>query len=632
MTAVRILLVDDEVGFTEMLQPFLEYHGYVCEKAVTGAEAIRLLKTTSFDLALLGVDLPDISGCDVAKFIADSCPNTAIIMLTSGCTVQEAVEAMKRGVYDLLRKPVNYELLLQNLEKAVEHNRLKRELRNSDYRFRVLAEGAWEGIVIIKDGKIVEANNPFREMFGFGADELLTGVDVAQLLPSEFCGVLPVCLEEKEEGACAVSMLRRDGRELPVEAKSREIVYQNQPMQIWVLRDMTRRLQAEQEKLELQRKLAAAEKLNALGLMAGSVAHDLNNILTGVVSYPDLLLRQMDDSNPFYSQIEKIREAGKRAAAVVSDLMAITRGRNQTKSIQNPNELVRNYLGSLEHTERLTHFPGAVVKTEFQNDVANLNCSPQHIHKLLLNLVGNALEAIGEVGIVTVSTRNCKFKHPLQSSSAQQGDSFIQITVADDGPGIPAEHIEHIFDPFYSTKVMGKSGTGLGLSVVWNIVQDHEGWIEVHNSNPGARFDVYLPASGETVIPAAAVGGFVKAKNGERILVVDDQVEQNEVFEAALTKLGYTTCSVTSGEEAIAFLRKQKVDLLMIDMLMGQGLNGRETLEVVLKERPEQKVIVVSGYASKEEFEKTRALGVTTFLEKPVTLAEMSKAVQAMLG
>ncbi|WP_419176625.1 response regulator [Desulfosediminicola sp.] len=631
MTAVQILLVDAEARFIEMLQPILEHHGYACEKAVTGAEAIHLLKSRSFDLALLDIDLPDISGCDVAKYIADTSPQTIAIMLTGGGTVQEAVQAMKLGAYDFLHKPLNHELLLQTLEKAVEHNRLKTELQNSEYRFKVLAEGAWEGIVIHKDGKIVEANRPFRQMFGFDTEESLKGFDVARLLQPEVGGKLPTCPDERAEGVGAVMMCRPDGRELSVEAKAREIVYQEQPMQVWVLRDMTRRLQVEQEKLELQRKLAAAEKLNALGLMAGSVAHDLNNILTGVVSYPDLLLRQMDNSNPFYSQIEKIREAGMRAAAVVSDLMAITRGRNQPKSIQNPNELIKRYLESLEHTERLTHFPGAEVKTGLHPEVANLYCSPQHLHKLLLNLIGNALEAIGPEGTVKVSTDNCSFKHPLNNSLGAGGNSFVKLTVADDGPGISDEDLVQIFDPFYSTKVMGKSGTGLGLSVVWNIVQDHGGWIEVHNTNPGARFDVYLPASAESVSEVSVICGSVKSRRGERILVVDDQVEQNEIFEAALRKLGYNTHSLTSGEAAIKFLRENRVDLLMIDMLMGQGLNGRETLEVVLKEWPELKVIVVSGYARKEEFLKSRELGVNVFLEKPVTLADMDSAVRAVL-
>lgn len=632
MAAVHILLVDDEVRFTEMLQPILEHAGYLCERAATGVEAMRRLKGGSFDLVLLDVELPDISGCDVARFIADTCPQTIAIMLTGGGTIQEAVQAMKLGAYDFLSKPLTHEVLLQTLEKALEHRRLKRELRNSENRFRVLAEGAWEGIVIHQDGKIVEANNPFRQMFGFGLEESLEGFATECLLSSEFGGVLPVFPDENAEGACAVTMLRRDGSEMPVEAKARAIVYRNQSMQVWVLRDMTRRLQAEQEKLELQRKLAAAEKLNALGLMAGSVAHDLNNILTGVVSYPDLLLRQMDADNPFYPQIEKIRDAGKRAAAVVADLMAITRGRNQPKSIHNPNELVSNYLQSLEHTERLTHFPGAEIETLLNPEVANISCSPQHMYKLLLNLVGNALEAIGAGGMVRVLTENCPFRHPLQDSSATGGNSFVKLTVEDDGPGIRTEDLEHIFDPFYSTKVMGKSGTGLGLSVVWNIVQDHGGWIDVHNRNPGARFDVYLPASEEGVSPAPVIGALAKSVKGERILVVDDRVEQNEIFEAALTKLGYTTHSVTSGEAAIAFLRQNSVDLLLIDMLMGKGLNGRETLEIVLKEKPDQKVIVVSGYARKEEFEKTRALGVEVFLEKPVTLAEMNRAVRGILG
>ena len=181
---------------------------------------------------------------------------------------------------------------------------------------------------------------------------------------------------------------------------------------------------------------------------------------------------------------------------------------------------------------------------------------------------------------------------------------------------------------------MGKSGTGLGLSIVWNTVQEHNGWIEVKDNKPGAVFEIYLPAAPELPSstqpePAAcSVQG-----SGEMLLLIDDRPEQNETMEKLLTSLGYKTYSATSGEEGIAFLQSQPVDLVLLDMIIGDGLNGRETYEKILQVRPGQKAIIISGYSRNEEVRKARALGVSHFLEKPVTMPKLSQVIkQALAG
>lgn len=626
----HILLVDDEPRFLDSLEGILKYYNYNCRKARTGAEAVDLLKVHSFDLVLLDVELPDVSGCDIAGYIRETCPGTTIIMLTGIRTVETAVEAMKQGAYDFLSKPLQHETLLRTLEKGLQHTWLKRELAHSEQRFKTLSEAAWEGIVIHEDDRVIEANWPFLEMFGYSRQDLEQGLRLDRLLDRPTAEYPGDGGAENRNGARLVTGRKKDGTEMAIEARSRSMLYRNRPIQVLAVRDLTERLRVEKENLDLQKKLAEANKLNALGLMAGSVAHDLNNILTGIVSYPDLLLLQMDKSDKHYEQIRKIQAAGKRAAAVVSDLVAITRGRTQRKTVENVNELVMHYLNSLEHGERLTHSPDVVVRTALQQEINNICCSPQHIHKLLLNLIGNALDAVQENGVVEVSTENCLFRHPLHSGG--NGGEYVKLTVADNGSGIAEKDIDHIFNPFYSTKIMGKSGTGLGLSVVWNIVQDHGGWIEVKDNGPGAVFEVYLPATHDQICRTDSPNMEVVGRGkGERILIVDDQMEQNEILESALSDLGYTTHSVTSGEAAVDFLKSQPVDLILMDMLMGEGLGGRETLEIIMKEYPGQKAIVVSGFAKREEIEKTRALGVSLFMEKPVTLSRISYAIQQSL-
>ncbi|MFV0438146.1 MAG: response regulator [Desulfopila sp.] len=632
MNSPRLLLVDDEPRFVDSLERILRHHNYDCHKAHNGAEAIRLLTAGDFDLALLDVVLPDMSGCDIAGFIKGSNLDCTAIMLTGAHTVEAAVGAMKQGAYDFLTKPLKHELLLKTLKKGLEHNRLTRELAGSEQKFRLFAEAAWEGVAFQANGRIVETNTPFLEMFGYRRSDLAAGLRVADLLTFDLD---PDAIADDGRPTARTMTgtgRKKDGATMFIESRACSTTYCRQPVEVLIVRDLTERIKAEQENLAMQKKLAEANRLNELGLMAGSVAHDLNNILTGIVSYPDMLLMQMNSSDAYYEQIRKIQAAGKRAAAVVSDLVALTRGRVQQKSVENLNEMVMHYLNSLEHGERLAHYSDIVIQTTLYRDLDSICCLPQHIHKVLLNLIGNAMEAVSARGVVQISTENCQASHPVQMKAGDgQSRDYIRLRVADNGPGIADTELDQIFNSFYSTKIQGRSGTGLGLSVVWNIVNEHGGWIEVKNNRPGAVFDVYLPAAKEGVCQAKPIPEIISCGNGERILIVDDQVEQNEIMEKALSGLGYTASSVTSGEAAIEFLQKEHADLLLLDMVMGDGLNGRQTLEAIRRRNPCQRAIVVSGYAAREEIEKTRGLGVSIFLEKPVTLSRITTAIQQSL-
>jgi len=628
-----ILLVDDEERFAKSLQTILKHYEYRCTIALSGVEAIRLLKEESFDLALLDVGLPDMQGFDILDFISSSQAKTTSIMLTGISTVETAVQAMKHGAYDFLNKPVNHELLIKGLDKAFQHHKLKSELAASEKRFKVLAEASYEGIVVHQNGKLIDANNQFFALVGYTKEELSVGIFFEKLLNPYSLEVVRLNIESSLFGRYEVSAIKKDGTVFPLEIKSKPIKYLEHSARICVIRDLTDRVRAEEERLELQKKLAKANKLKALGLMAGAVAHDLNNILAGIVSYPELLLLQMSSSDKLYAGVKRVQEAGKRAAAVVADLVLLARGGTLSATVEKINDILLNHLGSIEHYARLANFPGVIIQTDFQQNLHNTRCSPQHINKVFLNLIGNALEAVRENGLIRITTENCKFTHPESLRQASKaGDDFIKITVADNGPGIPQQDMDRIFDPFYTTKKMGRSGTGLGLSIVWNTIQQLNGWIEVKDNHPGAIFEVYLRATTEKVGSNAEEEILRPVKgHGEQILLVDDEPEQIETMENLLVNLGYTTFSVASGEEGIAFLQSKEVDLVVLDMIMGAGLNGRETYEKILQIRPDQKAIILSGYSESEELLKAKALGVSFCLEKPVTMSLLSVVIRQAL-
>ncbi|MCG6929952.1 MAG: response regulator [Desulfofustis sp.] len=628
----EILLVDDEERFIDGLQGVLDHYHYSCTRALTGGEAIALLGRKQFDLALLDVGLPDMSGCDIAEFITASCHNTTSIMLTGLNTVETAVQAMKKGAYDFLSKPINHDHLLKTLDKALEFNRLRQDLRTSEARFQILAEAAWEGIVVIQDGFLVEANAQFLNMFGWSRDEL-TGVSLAErvfALDSP-AGQRGAWFEDERTDTFELTGIRKDGARFPVEIRYRSMDYLGRQARVLVIRDIAERVRHEQERLVLQEKLAKANKLEALGLMAGSVAHDLNNILTAVVNYPDLLLMEMQPGDPHYEEIKKLQEAGQRAAAVVSDLVSIARGRKTKAPVIDLNDTIVAHLGSIEHSDRMSSFPRVVLDTELSPELAHCRCSKPHIHKILLNLIGNALEAVGEAGTVRISTANAQFANPVRRDQGLRAGTYVKMSIADNGAGINEEDLDHIFDPFYSTKQGGRSGTGLGLAIVWNSVMESDGWVDVASGESGTVFDVYLPATQEGVTQGSGSGRAVGG-SGETILLVDDETEQNETMQNMLNNIGYKTFAVNNSDEALGFLRSCRIDLVILDMVMENDMSGCQLYEKMLAINPEQKAIVISGYSGDQERTRAQELGIVHFLEKPATLPEVSRVIRQVLS
>jgi len=209
---------------------------------------------------------------------------------------------------------------------------------------------------------------------------------------------------------------------------------------------------------------------------------------------------------------------------------------------------------------------------------------------------------------------------------------YTVLKVSDDGSGISPEDLERIFEPFYTKKMMGRSGTGLGLAVVWNTVQDHKGYINVKSSERGTVFELYFPVTREEVAAEkeeVPLGDYLG--HGEKILVVDDEERQREIAGGILTRLGYNAETVSSGEEAIEYVKTNPVDLILLDMVMPKGINGRKTYEEIIKIHPWQKAIIASGYAKTKEVDKAQELEAGKYIKKPYTLPKVGLAVKEEL-
>jgi signal transduction histidine kinase len=392
-----------------------------------------------------------------------------------------------------------------------------------------------------------------------------------------------------------------------------------------------KRVEKDQRQLEIQ--LRKSQRMEAIGTLAGGVAHDLNNILSGVVSYPELLLMDVPQESPLREPLLTIQESGLKAAAIVQDLLTLARRGVSVTEVMNLNQLIEQYLNSPENHKILEYHPGVKVETCLQTKILNIIGSPLHLSKTIMNLVSNAAEAMPSGGVIHITTENQYIDHPIKGYDTVEEGDYVKLKVSDNGVGISPEDIDQIFEPFYTKKTMGRSGTGLGMAVVWGTVKDLDGYIDVQSElGEGTAFTLYfpitrkkLPADNPDILADMYMG------KGESILVVDDVKQQREIASKMLKKLGYNVLSVPSGEEAVLYLQENTADLLVLDMIMNPGINGLETYKKILKFHPRQKAIIASGFSESRQVKAAQKMGAGSYLKKPYSFEKIGLAVKAEL-
>ncbi|MGD8898524.1 MAG: ATP-binding protein [Desulfobacterales bacterium] len=398
--------------------------------------------------------------------------------------------------------------------------------------------------------------------------------------------------------------------------------------------DITDLKLADIEKKDLQAQLQRAQKMEAIGTLAGGVAHDLNNILSGIVSYPELLLMDLEQDSPLIKPILTIQKSGEKAAAIVQDLLTLARRGVAATEVVNLNSIVSEYLLSPEHEKLLLDHPDVKVSHHLESNLLNILGSPVHLSKTVMNLVSNAAEAMPEGGHISIRSENRHQDKPLNAFDDIGKGDYVVLTVKDNGIGISPEDIERIFEPFYTKKSMGRSGTGLGMAVVWGTVKDHRGYIDIKSKEgKGTAINLYFPVTrqkldrDDRLFDLAAIKG-----NGESILIIDDIAEQRQIASEMLEKLGYRVTTVASGEAAVDYLVNHTVDLIVLDMIMDPGIDGLETYQKILQIRPGQKTIIASGYSESERVKEAQRIGAGTYIKKPYLIEKFGRAVKTELN
>ena len=542
----------------------------------------------------------------------------------------------------IIRHQKETENLLQTAKQELEGKVRERtaELQESEEKYRLLFEKSEDPMLLIENNRFIMANRSAVKSFGYSSLEELLDTRLSAHSPENQPDGRASSDKADEMMAVAYKngyhrfewqYKHKHNRIFPVEVSLTKVPYQQSEALFCVWRDITDRKLAEETKARLESQLKQFQKMEAIGLMAGGVAHDLNNILAGIVGYPELILMKLPADSPLQKPLKAIQDSGERAARIVEDLLTISRNAASAREVKDLNNLITEYINSPEFEKLKAIHPQVIYHYRPEAAHANIFCSPVHIKKCLMNLVTNAAEVIKGNGTVTIGCRN-QYVDEAEIPDMKAGE-YIALSVHDTGSGIPTRDLEHIFDPFYTKKVMGRSGTGLGLTVVWNTVKDHDGKIFVKSSEQGTRFQLLFPAHKQSA-PADITSDLACSYtgDGEQILVIDDEPHLRDIARQILESLGYNVHTASSGELAIEFIKEIPVDLLVIDMLMEPGMNGRRTYEEIIKLYPEQKAIIASGFSVSEDVKATLRFGAGGFIKKPYSINQLGKAVKEALS
>lgn len=394
-----------------------------------------------------------------------------------------------------------------------------------------------------------------------------------------------------------------------------------------IIKDITRRKQMEAQLLQ-------AQKMEAIGNLAAGVAHDLNNILSGLVSYPDIILADLREGDPLYKKISLIQKSGRKASIIVQDLLTLARRNIQLQEVCDLNSIITEYLESAEQRQAEKNHPDITIKNLAAGYPVTCTGSPAHLAKVVMNLINNAIEAMPAGGEIVLSTYRQKTKQVSAAYEDIPPGDYACLSIQDNGMGIPAGDLPRIFEPFYTRKPTRSkgTGTGLGMTIIWATIKDHKGYLDISSSQEkGTTLTIYLPATDAQVTPQRERASLEDYRGKETILVIDDLDEQLTIAGNMLHKLGYNAITVQNGTEALSILSRSSVDLVMLDMIMPGQLDGLETYEKILQLHPGQKAVISSGYSESSRVKKMQELGAGAFIQKPYSMKDLARAVRGEL-
>jgi len=537
---------------------------------------------------------------------------------------------------------------IASLLDITELKRVEETLRESQREQADIIEFFPDATMIIdQDGKVTVWNRAMEALTGIRAEDMLGRGNYEYAIP--FCGgrspiLVDSVLEPGDSGDIEKDhhgvqgqkdILRAEGLAANLPSGERYLSTTAAALRdsrgrtiaaIECIRDMT-------EYKKIEARLHRAETMEALGTLAGGVAHDLNNVLAVLVGHAELLLAKLPEGSSLTKNAQHILQSSEKGSAIIQDLLILARRGVSVSEAVDLNKLISDYLASLEYEKLRSLHTEVLVMKDLAEDLYSIRGSSIHLGRTVMNLVSNAMEAIAGPGTVTVRTENRYVDYAISGYDDVQEGNYVILSISDTGSGIPAKDVGKIFEPFYTKKIMGRSGTGLGLAIVWGTVKDHHGYVEVKSDEGmGSTFTLYFPVAREEMIRERKKRDVaLYMGRGESILIVDDMEFQRELAENLLDNLNYEIATASSGEEAVAYIQNRHVDLILLDMIMDPGIDGLETLRRIREIQPDQKTIIVSGFAATERVRMAQELGAGEYVRKPYSLEQIGTAIRRAL-
>ena len=628
---LKVLLIEDDRVDQMAFKRWVKNNGQVYDYRITGsvAETLKNLESERYDVIIADYNLGDGTAFDVLG----SGINTPMIFVTGGGNEEIAIKAMKAGAHDYLIKDKerNYlKVLPLTVENAVKHKRAEIALKESEEKYRELVDNAIVGVFKTNlKGEILYVNDAALGICEFNSlQELKNG------------GVLPR-YKNPDDRKILLKKLKENGKisgfefEILTNIGNTGHILLNATLSDDIISgmilDITSRKAMENENKKIQAKLLQAQKMEAIGVLAGGIAHDFNNILTTIQGCAEIAIMDLNQSHPLYEDLAQIQLSADRAANLTRQLLLFSREHPMELKPINLNNTINDLLKMLKRIIG----EDIIINIDLAPDIWTIKADQGSLEQLIMNLAINARDAMPAGGQITIRMENHVIEKSLCMGITQiKAGRYICFSVIDTGSGMDKEVLEHIFDPFYSTKAPGK-GTGLGLSVVYGIVKQHGGGIQVKSElGHGSEFNIFFPSI--ISCPQGKADGEISITQykgmGEKILIVEDEEDVRQFTKKALNKFGYEVSTATNAEEAIDIFNKDmdKFSMVLSDVVL-PGKSGIELVDELLVRKPDLRVLLCSGYTDHMSQYPLIVKKGFKFLQKPYTLANMLQSIREVI-
>lgn len=647
----KILVVDDNRVMLTFLSSLLEKEGHLVQTAEDGLSALSMLTTFTPDIVFIDLIIPKIGGdklCQIIRTMQHL--RNCYVVIVSAAVAEMKIDFEKIGVNKCIAKGP-FDQMAKHVVEAIEDadapqremaakqiiglrsvdgipvyaRRMTRELLSQNRHLETILESMAEGILEVYSGKIVYANSAAGTLFGVPQEKLL-----ACYLPDLFDSTLRSIIEKLLPSAPGVKTKVKQG--LPVNLKGRQVVIESLPVKgeepstiILLITDVT-------ERMNLEMQLQHAKRMDAIGSLAGGIAHNFNNILMGVQGNVSIMLQEKDAGSQDFEELKSIERCVESGAKLTKQLLRFARGGRFSVETININEIVDKSAGMFGSTRREIR-----IQKNLLQDIWPVEVDPGQIELVLMDLYVNALHAMPNGGELFLRTENVVLDEAQTRPDDANPGPYVKITITDTGVGMDEETRQRIFEPFYTTKDIGE-GTGLGLSSAFGIIKGHFGFIRVNSEiGKGSSFQIYLPVvemvpAESKVVKRDALVSDKLFKGGGTILVVDDEDIIVEVDRAMLENLGYEVLTAKGGREGIRLFdeHKEKIKLLILDVVM-PDVDGGQVFDYIKSLKPEVKVILSSGYHLNGQANDIFRRGCNGFIQKPFSISQLSRKIREVM-